>query len=53
MYLFQINLTCKENDIDLSVKNILDEVQNVRGKLSTIETTFDCSDKVSIIYDKY
>lgn len=50
---FQINLTCKENDIDLSVKNILDEVQNLRGKLSTIETNFDYSEKVSITYNKY
>jgi len=41
-------LACKENDVGLSVKNILDAVQNLRGKLNIIETTFDCSDKVSI-----
>ncbi|CAI6363777.1 unnamed protein product [Macrosiphum euphorbiae] len=41
----QIDLTCKENDVGLSVKNILDAVQNLRGKLNIIETTFDCSDK--------
>jgi len=41
-------LTCIENDVGLSVKNILDSVQNLRGKLNIIETTFDCSDKVSI-----
>lgn len=42
-----MNLTCKDNNVDVSVKNILDDVQSIRGKLSTFETTIDCSDKVS------
>lgn len=41
----QVNLKCKSNNADLSVKNILDDVQNIRSKLNTIKTTVDCSDK--------
>lgn len=41
-----MNLTYKDNNIDVSVKNILDDVQSTRSKLSSSETTIDCSDKV-------
>lgn len=46
--LFQTNLICKESDIDLSLKYILDDVQNIRDKFSAIESTVNCSDKVNI-----
>lgn len=39
-----------ENNIDLSVKNILDDVQNIRKKIDTIESTVDSSDKVCNYY---
>lgn len=47
--LFQINLTCKESNIDLNIKNILDDVQIIRDKFSTIESSVNCSDKVNIL----
>lgn len=43
---FQVNLTCENDNVDLSVKNILDDVQNIRNKLNTVKTTVDYSDKV-------
>ncbi|XP_025417537.1 uncharacterized protein LOC112688511 [Sipha flava] len=42
----QIHLTSNDNNVDLSVKTILDEMQNVRSKLDTIEHSVDFSNKV-------
>ncbi|XP_050532121.1 uncharacterized protein LOC126900450 [Daktulosphaira vitifoliae] len=39
----QLEVSYKENDIDLSVKNILDDIQNIRVKVDTVETIVDTS----------
>lgn len=49
VFFLQANLTCKENNIDLSIKNILDDVQNICDKLSIIESPLNCSDKVNLL----
>lgn len=44
---FQVNVTCENNNVDLSVKNILDDVKNIRSRLNAVKTTVDYSDTVS------